>query len=69
MKKFKTEFFLSSQVLSNYRQISIAKAEEWLREQGYKFIYIDNNGIIHARSQQNKIIEGYRLYTRIVPDI
>lgn len=69
MKKFKTEFFLSSQVLSNYKQVPIAKAEEWLREQGYKFVYVDDNGIIHARSQQNKIIEGHRLYMRDVPDI
>lgn len=69
MKKFKTEIFLSSQILSNYKQVPIADAEEWLRNQGYKFVYIDTNGIIHARSQQNKVIEGYRLYMRNVPDV
>lgn len=69
MKKFKTEYFLSSQILSNYKQVPIDKAEEWLREQGYKFVYIDDNSVIHARSQQNKLIEGHRLYMRDVPDI
>lgn len=69
MKKFRTEIFLSSQILSNYKQVPIAEAEEWLRSQGYKFIYISNDGVIHARSQQNKVIEGYRLYMRDVPDV
>lgn len=69
MKKFKKEIFLSSQILSNYKQVPIPEAEEWLRNQGYKFVYIDADGVIHARSQQNKIIEGYRLYMRDVPDV
>ena len=69
MKKYKTEIFLSKQILSNYKQVPIADAEEWLRNQGYRFVYIDTDGVIHARSQQNKVIEGYRLYMRDVPDV
>ena len=69
MKKFKKEIFLSSQILSNYKQVPIPEAEEWLKDQGYKFVYISNDGVIHARSQKNKLIEGYRLYMREVPDI
>lgn len=69
MKKVKKEYFLSNRILSNYKQVPTAEAEAWLTAQGYRFIYIAEDGTIHARSQSNKLLEGYRLYVRDVPDI
>ncbi len=69
MKKVKKEYFLSYRVLSNYKQVPTAEAEAWLTAQGYRFIYIAEDGTIHARIQSNKLLEGYRLYVRDVADI
>lgn len=69
MKKYKVEIFLSNRILSDYKQVPRDQAEKWLEDKGYKFVYIGDDGVIHARSQNNKLLEGYRLYMREVPDI
>ena len=65
--KYKTEIFLSNRILSDYKQVPIPEAEKWLEDKGYRFI--DNDGIIRARSQHDEAIEGYRLYMRDIPDL
>jgi hypothetical protein len=69
MRKYKVEIFLSSKILSDYKQVPREEAEKWLDDHGYKFVYIGDDGAIHARSQNNRLIEGYRLYMREVPDV
>ena len=67
--KYKTEIFLSNRILPDYKQVPVPEAEKWLEDKGYRFIHIDNDGIIHARSQHDEAIEGYRLYMRDIPDL
>lgn len=67
--KFKKEIFISPRLLPNYRQLNVIEAEAWLHNNEYKYITISSDGTIQARTKDDQLITGYRVYERDVPDI
>ena len=59
MKKIK-KCFMSRVALQGYRLVTGAEAVEKLREQGLKFIYVDDLGRIRALSKANSYLNGYK---------
>ena len=60
----KTTVFVSCIPVVGYRQLLGAEAKDALLEMGYTHVLVDDNGIFHALSNENKILEGYRIYAQ-----
>jgi hypothetical protein len=61
----KADVFISAVPVSGYRQLMGSEASEVLMTKfGMTHVFIDDNGIFHALSKENKVLEGYRIYER-----
>ena len=67
--QYKEELFLSAKYLSDYEQVKGEEATELLKEQGYQYIHVDEQGNVHALAKDNQYVDGYKVYKRKVPCI
>ena len=67
--RYKEELFLSARILPGYEQVRGEEATKLLQEQGYRYIHVDEQGNVHALSNDNQYIDGYKVYKRKVPCI
>ena len=54
---------------SQYTLVTGTDAVNQLREQGLKFIYVDDNGRIKALSPNNKYLDGFYVYKKTVYEL
>lgn len=59
-----TSLFISCMPVSGYRQIVGSEARDALIAMGMTHVLVDDNGLFHALSKDNELLEGYRLYER-----
>ena len=62
--EYNYEYFISPTHLQNYRQLFGNEATVKLRELGFRFIHVDDNGAIQALNENNQVINGYFVYER-----
>ena len=78
MFKTKKEYVISRSVLTGpgYRQLFSSEAEAALKQLGFTFVHVGNDGFISALDNRaavthgsSKVINGYLVYEHDVPDI
>lgn len=57
-----TTLFISSIPVVGYRQLVGTEAKDALLRMGYTHVLVDDNGVFHALSEDNRVLEGYRIY-------
>ena len=60
------KYFVSRVPLSGYQIVTGLTAVEKLREQGLKFIHVDDTGRIRALSPANEYLNGFYVYQKDV---
>lgn len=58
------KYFVSRVPLSNYQLVTGQEAVEKLREQGLKFIHVDDDGRIRALNKANSYLNGFYVYKK-----
>lgn len=64
MTKYASDIFLSKFLLSGYELLTGQEATDYMLEQGFTHIHIDDDERIHALSKANEHLEGIYLYRR-----
>ena len=59
-----TTLFISAMPVSGYRLVTGSEAKDALLAMGMSHVFVDDNGLFHALSKDNELLEGYRLYER-----